>query len=98
MFRSPPVYSLCERVSWAGTQTAGPRALPLADTTAAGCFLREAEGIDVPVCMIPDIDYTCNAIRFKRFQAGVSQKKYLLTVNICSLEESSAGDGMWFWI
>lgn len=56
VFKSPPVYSLCERVSWAGTQTARPRALPLADTTAAGCFLREAEGIDVPVCMIPDIN------------------------------------------
>lgn len=75
--------SLCERVSWTGTHKA---TLP-----AASCFLWEAK---VWMCLCIQIWYkhTCNTFGFKCFQAGVSQRKYLLTVNVCSLEESSAGD------
>lgn len=71
---------------------AGHQPRGLCDRTAGG-LLRVAEGRR-PICAHGFCyKHTCNAIRFKCFQAGASQRKYLLTVNICGLEESSAGDG-----
>lgn len=45
-----------------------------------------------------EYEHTYNTIRFKCFQAGASQRKYLLTVNICGLKESSADYGTQFQI
>lgn len=67
----------------------GPEPWQLSDIIAASCFLREAEAIHASVHMISDM----NTHRFKCFQAGALQRRYLLTGNLCGLEESSAGNG-----
>ena len=68
---------------------AGQEPWQLCAVTAAGCFLREAEGNQCICAYDFGYKHTCNAIRFKCFQVGA----FLLTVNICGLEESRADDG-----
>lgn len=72
-----------------GRYPARPWALQL----SASCILPEAEGHGCSCVYEFGYKHTCDTARFKYFQAGVSQRKYLLTVNICCLEESSSGGG-----
>lgn len=72
---------------------ARPRALAAVWPPCSQLLLHRAEGRGCIRAYDFCYKHTCNAIRFKCFQAGASQGKYLLAANSCGLEESSAGDG-----